>query len=59
VADRPDIDVAFPPVLSVGTVHEDFDRCYRAVSSAFRTRTLRCVLDQTIKDALSFGEEIS
>lgn len=34
----PHIDVAFPPVLSVGGcncggVHEDFERCYRAVQS--------------------------
>lgn len=32
---------------------------YTGVSSDFRTRTLRRVLDQTIKDALSFGEETS
>jgi AraC family transcriptional regulator, regulatory protein of adaptative response / DNA-3-methyladenine glycosylase II len=36
--DRPDNHVAFPPVLSVPScncriVHEDFDRCYRAVQS--------------------------
>jgi site-specific recombinase XerD len=30
---------------------------YTGVSSDFRTRTLRRVLDQTVKDALSFGEE--
>ena len=32
---------------------------YIGVSSGFRTRTLRRVLDQTIKDALTFGEETS
>jgi AraC family transcriptional regulator of adaptative response / DNA-3-methyladenine glycosylase II len=36
--DRADIDVVFPPVMSVGWcncggVHEDFERCYRAVQS--------------------------
>lgn len=35
---QPNIDVVFPPVLSVGrcncgNVHEDFERCYRAVQS--------------------------
>lgn len=30
---------------------------YTGVSSDFRTRTLRRVLDRTIKDALCFGEE--
>jgi AraC family transcriptional regulator of adaptative response / DNA-3-methyladenine glycosylase II len=37
-ADPADIDVAFPPVMSAGwcncgSVHEDFERCYRAVQS--------------------------
>lgn len=32
---------------------------YTGVSSDFRTRTLRRVLDQTVEDALSFGEETS
>ena len=32
---------------------------YTSVGSDFRTRTLRRVLDQTIKDALSLGEETS
>ncbi|SKU05518.1 site-specific recombinase XerD [Mycobacteroides abscessus subsp. massiliense] len=32
---------------------------YTGVSSDYRTRTLRRVLDRTIKDALSFGEESS
>src|SRR5512144_1290943 len=34
----PDRDVGFPPVLSVGAcncrrMHDDFDRCYRAIQS--------------------------
>ena len=32
---------------------------YTGVSSDYRTRTLRRMLDQTVKDALSFGEESS
>lgn len=32
---------------------------YTGVSSDYRTRTVRRMLDQTIKDALSFGEESS
>jgi integrase/recombinase XerD len=32
---------------------------YTGVSSDFRTRTLRRVLDRTIKDAVSLGEETS
>lgn len=32
---------------------------YTGVSSDFRTRALRRVLDRTVKDALAFGEETS
>jgi integrase/recombinase XerD len=42
-----------------GHEHASTTSLYTGVSSDFRTRTLRRVLDRTIKDALSFGEETS
>ena len=42
-----------------GHEHASTTSLYTGVSSDFRTRTLRRVLDQTIKDALTFGEETS
>lgn len=42
-----------------GHEHASTTSLYTGVSSDFRTRTLRRALDQTVKNALSFGEETS
>jgi integrase/recombinase XerD len=41
----------------MGHEHASTTSLYTCVSSDFRVRTLRRVLDETIRDALSFGDE--
>lgn len=43
----------------MGHDHASTTSLYTCVSSDYRVSTLRRVLDTTIKDALSFGEETS